>query len=121
MNEMITREAIRELASHESDAGCAISFYFQPSTPKDQSHREESIFLKDLVKKAQRSAAVGGPNACARADLDRILEMADRIHNNGGNAKAIYADSSKGIWREFDLPARLSGTHIIVNRRFRLK
>lgn len=118
---MITREAIRELASHESQAGCAVSFYYQPSTPKDQSHREESIFLKDLVKNALRSAEAGGPNSCARADLDRILGMADRIHNNGGKAKAIFADSSKGIWREFDLPGKISGTQLIVNSRFRLK
>ena len=118
---MITREAIRELASHESQPGCAVSFYYQPSTPKDQSHREEAIFLKDLVKNALRSAEAGGPNACARADLERILDMADRIHNNGGKAKAIFADSSKGIWREFDVPAKLTGTQLIVNSRFRLK
>ncbi len=118
---MITREAIRELASHQSEAGCAVSFYYQPTTPKDQSHREEAILLKDLVRNALRSAQAEGPNECARADLDRILEMADRIHNNGGRAKAIFADSSKGIWQEFDLPPRLASTQIIVNSRFRLK
>ena len=118
---MITREAIRELASHQSEAGCAVSFYYQPSTPKDQSHREESILLKDLVRNAMKSAEAGGPNTCARADLDRILGMAERIHNNGGKAKAIFADSSKGIWREFDVPAKFTGTHLIVNSRFRLK
>ncbi len=118
---MITREAIRELASHQSEAGCAVSFYFQPSTPKDQSHREEALHIKDLVKHALRSAEPGGASACARNDLKRILDMADKIHNNGGRAKAIFADSSKGIWREFDLPARLAGTQLIVNSRFRLK
>src|SRR5512141_651349 len=98
---MITREAIRELASHESQAGCAVSFYYQPSTPKDQSHREEALFLKELVRNAMKSAEIGGPNACARADLERILGMAERIHNNGGKAKVIFADGSKGIWQEF--------------------
>jgi hypothetical protein len=43
------------------------------------------------------------------------------MHNNGGRAKAIFADSSKGIWREFDVPAKLSSTQIVVNSRFRLK
>jgi peptide chain release factor subunit 1 len=118
---MITREEIRELASHQSEAGCAVSFYFQPSTPKDQSHREETLHLKELVRAALRAAEVGGPNACARADLDRILGMSDRIHNNGGKAKAIFADSSKGIWREFDVPPRFASTQLIVNSRFRLK
>src|SRR6266568_2390601 len=118
---MITREAIRELASHQSEAGCAVSFYYQPSTPKDQSHREEAIFLKEVVRNAMKSAEAGGSYACARADLDRILGMADRIHNNGGKAKAIFADSSKGIWREFDVPPKFSSTQLIVNSRFRLK
>ena len=118
---MITRDAIRELASHQSEAGCAVSFYFQPSTPKDQSHREEILHLKELVRNALRSAEVGGANACARADLDHILGMADRIHNNGGKAKAIFADSSKGIWQEFDVPPKFAGTQLIVNSRFRLK
>jgi hypothetical protein len=118
---MITREAIRELALHESEQGCAVSFFFQPTTPKDQSYREEAILLKDLVRQALRETEAGGKNACARDDLNRILEMADRIHNNGGKAKAIFADSSKGIWREFDLPARLLSTQLIVNSRFRLK
>jgi len=118
---MITREAIRELASHQSEAGCAVSFYYQPSTPKDQSHREEALFLKELVRNTLKSAEVGGPNACARIDLARILGMADQIHNNGGKAKVIFADGSKGIWREFDVPARMGATQLIVNSRFRLK
>src|SRR5437868_4598028 len=118
---MITREAIRELASHHSEAGCAVSFYYQPSTPKDQSHREEAIVLKDLIRNAMKSAEAANSNSCARADLDRLLGMTERIHNNGGKAKAIFADSSKGIWREFDVPAKFTGTHLIVNSRFRLK
>jgi len=118
---MITREAIREIAQHQSEPGCAVTFYYQPATPKDQSHREEAIHLKDLVKEALRDAEKGKKNACARAALDRILDMADRIHNNGGKAKAIFADDSKGIWQEFDLPARFGETKIIVNSRFHLK
>jgi hypothetical protein len=46
---MITREEIRRLAQIESPSGCAISFYFQPQAPHDQSHREEVILVKDLV------------------------------------------------------------------------
>jgi len=37
---MITREEIRQLAQFESPAGCAVSFYFQPQTPQNKSHRE---------------------------------------------------------------------------------
>ena len=52
---MITREEIRHLAKIDSPTGCAISFYFQPQTPQDKSHREEAILMKDLVREAARS------------------------------------------------------------------
>jgi peptide subunit release factor 1 (eRF1) len=119
---MITRERIRELAAFESSEGCAVTFYFQPSTPQNKSHREERILVKDRVREALREAErEGARTACARGDLRRILEVAERLHGNSRKAKAIFADKSKGIWREFDLPAWLPGTQLIVNRRFHLK
>ncbi len=53
---MITRENLRELAQFHSTDGntCALSFYFQPQTPQNRSHREESILVKDLVREAMR-------------------------------------------------------------------
>ena len=51
---MITRENIRELANFEAKQGTAVSFYYQPHTPKDKSHREEAILVKDLVRAALR-------------------------------------------------------------------
>lgn len=120
---MITRETIQELTQHESKSGCAITFYFQPSTPKDQSHREESILLKDLVRNALRSLEMKNLKSVehARADLDRILSIAETIHGNSGMGKVIFADSENELWREFDVPPRLTATTLIVNRRFHLK
>ncbi len=119
---MITREIIRELAAFESPENCAITFYYQPPAPKDKSHREESILVKDLVREALRETErEGGKNECARKDLRRILEIAEGLHGNGRRAKAIFADDRRGIWQEFDLPASLPGTSLIVNRRFHLK
>lgn len=119
---MITREIIRELAAFESPEGCAVTFYFQPDTPQNKSHREEAILVKDLVRGALREAErEGGKIACARGDLRRILDIADHMHNNSGKAKAIFADSSKGIWHEFDIAPTLEKTQLIVNRRFHLK
>jgi peptide subunit release factor 1 (eRF1) len=118
---MITREAIRELAEFESHEGCALTFYYQPDTPQNQSHREEAILVKDLVREALKDAEKSGKNEFARKDLQRILEVAERLHGNGRKGKAIFADASKGLWREFDVPARLPGTTLIVNRRFHLK
>ena len=119
---MITREIIRELAAFESPENCAITFYYQPPAPKDKSHREESILVKDLVRDALRETErEGGKNECARKDLRRILEIAEGLHGNGRRAKAIFADDRRGIWQEFDLPPSLPATSLIVNRRFHLK
>ena len=120
---MITREDIRELAQFrtQSDEGCALSFYFEPHTPQNKSHREEAILAKDLVRKALREAEKQGKNGYARADLDRILELAEHLHGNQARAKAVFACSSRNFWREFDLPSQLPGTQLFVNRQFHLK
>jgi peptide chain release factor subunit 1 len=119
---MMTREDIRELAAFQADAdGCALSFYFQPRTPQNKSHKEESILAKDLVRQALREAEKQGKDSCARADLDRILEIAGNLRGNQAKAKAVFASSTKKLWREFDLPPQLPGTQLFVNRRFHLK
>ena len=119
---MITREDIRELAAFQSNGdGCALSFYFQPRTPQNKSHKEDTILAKDLVRQALRETEKHGKNACAREDLDRILEIAGNLRGNQARAKAVFASSTKNIWREFDLPPLLPGTQLFVNRRFHLK
>jgi peptide chain release factor subunit 1 len=120
---MITREEIRELAEFqcEKESQCALSFYFQPQKPHSKSHREESILAKDLVRNAQREAETEGKKNGTRADLQRILDLAGSLHGNQTRAKAVFACSAHNFWREFDLPPRLSGTQLFVNRRFRLK
>lgn len=118
---MITLEEIRELAEFESAQGCAVTFYYQPDTPQNQSHRDEAILVKDLVRSSLRDIEKEGRNACARADLNRILGLAERLHGNGGKAKVVFADSEKNFWREYDIPAWLDRTQLIINRRFHLK
>jgi peptide chain release factor subunit 1 len=119
---MMTREDIRELAAFQADPnGCALSFYFQPRTPQNRSHKEETILAKDLVRQALREAEKLGKNGCAREDLDRILDIAGNLYGNQARAKAVFASGAKKIWREFDLPPQLAGTQLFVNRRFHLK
>ena len=119
---MITRDIIRELADFQSPEGEAITFYFQPNTPQDKSHRQEAIFVKDLVKEAMRRAERSGKNGPVRADLTRILDLAERLHGNQGKAKAVFACASKDIWREFDVPMRtLNNTELLMNSRFHLR
>jgi len=120
---MITREDIRELAQLQinGEPACALSFYFAPRTPQNKSHRGEVILVKELVRNALREAEKSGKKDCARADLDRILSVAENLHGNQARAKAIFACSAKNVWREFDLPLQLDATELFVNRLFHLK
>src|ERR1017187_10309471 len=92
---MITKDDIRDLANFHSPEGCAVTFYYQPTTPTNRSHRDETILLKDLVSNALRE--------------------------NGQHGKAVFACAAQGIWREFELPATLPNTNLILNQRFHLK
>ncbi len=118
---MLTREIIRDLAGFQYSEPCAVSFYYQPQTPQNKSHREEGILVKDLVRAKLQEIEQHGRNGGTRADLRRILEVAESLHGNGGRAKAIFACAQQNFWREFDLPPRLPGTRLFVNQRFHLK
>ncbi|MGA8285894.1 MAG: hypothetical protein WB796_14170, partial [Candidatus Sulfotelmatobacter sp.] len=57
----------------------------------------------------------------ARADLDRIVRLSQDSRGNAPRAKAVFACSTQGFWREYDLPAQLSCTQLLVGRHFHLK
>ncbi|MFZ0771515.1 MAG: hypothetical protein WCA49_18650 [Candidatus Sulfotelmatobacter sp.] len=128
---MITREQIHELAQFEDQGACALSFYFQPAAPRNKAHKEEAILTKDLAREALRQLESKNKkednednkdrSESARADLDRIVRLSQDLRGNGSHAKAIFACSAQGFWREYDLPAQLSGTQLLVNRHFHLK
>jgi peptide subunit release factor 1 (eRF1) len=118
---MITREQLNELAQFEDPSACALSFYFQPSTPRNKAHKEEAILAKDLAREALRQLEKNGKCESARSDLDHIVRLSQEMRGNGAHAKAVFACGGQGFWREYDLPARLSGTQLAVNRHFHLK
>jgi peptide chain release factor subunit 1 len=119
---MITREDMLELAQFQGNGtDCAISFYFQPSRPKNKAHREDVILAKDLVRQALREADRNGRNGSARADLQRLLDLAAEWHGSQSHAKVVFACSSRNIWREFEVAPQFVGTQLFVNRRFHLK
>jgi peptide subunit release factor 1 (eRF1) len=118
---MITRDDVRELAEFQgSGTDCAISFYFQPARPSNKSHREQAILAKDLVRQALHEAEKNGRNGCARADLQRILDLTADWQGNHARGKAVFACGGRNIFREFDLPPQLAKTQLFVNRRFHL-
>ena len=120
---MISREELRQLAQFEcrTPNELAISFYFEPGTPADKSHRAEAILAKDLVREALHQLRLNGRNREAQRDLARMLELAENMRGNAGRAKAIFACASRGVWREYDLPLASLPTKLFLNRRFHLK
>jgi peptide subunit release factor 1 (eRF1) len=117
----MTREQIRELAEFQDQNSCAVSFYFQPSTPRNKAHKEDAILIKDLAREAMRALESKGRKDCARADIDRIVRLSGDLRTNGTHAKAVFACGSQNLWREYDLPPTLGGTQVFVDRHFRLK
>ena len=117
----MTREQIRELAEFKDQNSCAVSFYFQPSTPCNKAHKEDTILIKDLAREAMRALEPKGRKDCARADIDRIVRLSGDLRTNGTHAKAVFACGSQNLWREYDLPPTLGGTQLLVDRHFRLK
>lgn len=120
---MISRDELRQLARFECQHPneLAISFYYQPSTPQDKSHREETILAKDLVRKTLHELQLNGLNRQATEDLEKILHLAEGLHGNQARAKAVFACAGRSLWREFDLPPVPGVTKLFVNRRFHLK
>ncbi len=135
----ISREQLRELAEFQDEKSCAVSFYFQPSTPRNKAHKEDMILIKDLAREALRSLESKSPagkeagkdkegmpkekdrKECARADIERIVRLSGELRSNGTHAKAVFACAAENIWREFDLPAQLPATQLFVDRHFHLK
>jgi peptide subunit release factor 1 (eRF1) len=118
---MITREQLHELAQFEDQGACALSFYFQPTAPRNRAHKEEAILTKDLAREALHRLESKGKSASAHADLDRIVRLSQELRGNGARARAVFACGAHGFWREYDLPAQLSGTQLLVDRHFHLK
>jgi peptide subunit release factor 1 (eRF1) len=117
----MTREQIRELAVFQDQNSCAVSFYFQPSTPRNKAHKEDTILIKDLAKEALRRLDSKGAKDATRADIERIVRLSGELRSNGTHAKAVFACSGQNVWREYELPPTLSGTQIFVGRHFHLK
>ena len=117
----ITREQIRELAEFQDKEACAVSFYFQPSAPRNKAHKEDMILIKDLAREAFRSLPSEGKKDGAHADMDRILRLSGEWRSNKTHGKAVFACAAQNLWREYDVPASLPSTQLFVDRHFHLK
>ncbi len=117
----MTREQIRQLAEFKDNNSSAVSFYFQPSTPRNKAHKEDTILIKDLAREAIRNLESKEKRESAKDDINRILRLSGELRTNGTHAKAVFACSKKHVWAEFDLPPTLPGTQLFVDSYFHLK
>ena len=117
----ITREQIRQLAEFQDGNSCAVSFYFQPSTPRNKAHKEDVILIKDLAREAVRNLEAKGIKDYAREDIERILRLSGELRSNGTHGKAVFACGGHDLWQEYDLPPTLGNTQLFVDRHFHLK
>ena len=120
---MITRDEIRELAAFQADEQkgiYAVSFYFQPDPPQDRSHRSQAILAKDVLKNALKEAEGMGKNGWLHADLQRMIELANRLRGQT-RARAVFACSPHKLWKEFELPPRLGTSGVYLQPRLQLK
>jgi peptide subunit release factor 1 (eRF1) len=117
----ITREQIRQLAEFQDNKSCAVSFYFQPSTPRNKAHKEDTILIKDLAREAMRNFEAKGKKDSARDDIERVVRLSAEFRSNGVHGKAVFACAGQNLWQEYDLPPTLSSTQIFIDRHFHLK
>jgi len=117
----ITREQIRQLAEFQDDKSCAVSFYFQPSTPRNKAHKEDAILIKDLAREAMRNLEAKGKKESARGDIERVMRLSGEFRSNGIHGKAVFACAGQDIWKEYDLPPTLGSTQLFIDRHFHLK
>ncbi|HEY6767678.1 MAG TPA: hypothetical protein VI386_23240 [Candidatus Sulfotelmatobacter sp.] len=127
----ISREQIRHLAEFLDTNFSALSFYYQPTSPRNKAHKEDAILVKDLVREAHRRLEATTTEArtreerikkeSARSDLDRITHLMTDFRTNGTHAKAVFACTGQNLWQEYDLPPHLTGTQLFIDRQFHLK
>jgi len=115
------RNELQELAAIESTKGGAVSFYYQPTKPQDKAHKSDAILIKELLREARRDLDRTGDSQHAREALDRIASLSEGLHLNGSRPKAVFGCLEHGVWREFDLPASVGGSRIVINSRFHLR
>ena len=114
----ITRQQLRELAEFHAEKTCAVSFYFQPSTPRNKAHKEDTILIKDLAREAVRHLQSKGLKDDAKADIERVVRLSNELRSNGTHGKAVFACAAQNVWREYEVPPTLPATQLFIDKYF---
>ncbi len=113
----VTREDLLALANFCDEHEHAVSFYFSLSLSPDNSHREEVLMIKQLIRDivTKRETEDG-----VSKDLGAIVTIAEEVRHTPSRLKAVFACHDQHIWRVFDLPAFGSVSRLDVGRHFHL-
>lgn len=113
-------QVLKHLSGVHSDSQSAITFYYFPRTPQNKAHREQAIFLKDLIRDAKKRVE-SSRHRQALEDLERLSTICETLAHNGSQGLAIYACKERGIWEEVPLPGASGDSALHVNSRFHLR
>jgi peptide chain release factor subunit 1 len=113
-------QALKRLSGVHSDSHSAITFYYFPRTPQNKAHREQAIFLKDLIRDAKKRVE-SSRHRQALPDLERLSTICETLAHNGTQALAIFACKERGIWQQVPLPGASGDSALHVNSRFHLR
>jgi peptide subunit release factor 1 (eRF1) len=111
---------LKRLSGVHSDSQSAITFYFFPQTPQNKAHREQAIFLKDLIREAKKRAETKG-NRQLIDNIERLSIRCETLARDGSQPLVIFASNDHGIWEEVPIPGATGRTALHVNHRFHLR
>ncbi len=118
---VVLHEDLLALARFEDERERAVSFYFSSPSFSDQSHHEQTIEVKQLVRSILGSHLEQFPRSNGLlADLDAVMESAEEMREASLGFKAVFACRDKGVWQEFGLPTRTAIQFLKTGKRFSL-
>lgn len=116
----VRREDLLDLAKFCDEHAHAVSFYFCLASTPDDSHREEVIAVKRLVREAGGKFSPGPVPAALQKDLEGILAITEEIRLKPAMYRAVFACHEKAVWQEFDLPVPRSISRLYLGRHFHI-
>jgi peptide chain release factor subunit 1 len=113
-------QVLKRLSGVHSDSQSAITFYYFPKTPQNKAHREQAIFLKDLIRDAKKRIE-SSANRQSLNDIERLSTRCETLARDGYQPLAIFGCAERGIWEEVPLPGASGDTALHINSRFHLR
>lgn len=115
--QLVKQADLSQLANFYDEDSRAVSFYFSLASTPDNSHREEVLMIKDLIRDiaTKRDTEDG-----VTRDLGAIAVAAEELRQTPSRLKAIFACHHQNVWQAFDLPGFNSISRLDVGRHFHL-